>query len=86
MLALESVDLGSDVAEAEILTEELLREEDGRVTAAISLRRRHDAGWPYGAAAPDDAAPETRRVPLVPYHEWAERGPSTMRIWVPEAR
>ncbi|WP_444543265.1 glycoside hydrolase family 127 protein [Microbacterium nanhaiense] len=86
VLALESVDLGSDVADAEILTDEPLREEDGRVTAAISLRRRHDAGWPYGAAAPDDAAPETLRVPLVAYHEWAERGPSTMRIWVPEAR
>ena len=86
VLALESVDLGSDVADAEILTDEPLREEDGRVTAAISLRRRRDAGWPYGAAAPDDAAPETLRVPLVAYHEWAERRPSTMRIWVPEAR
>lgn len=22
-------------------------------------------------------------VPLVPYHGWAERGPSTMRVWIP---
>lgn len=22
-------------------------------------------------------------VPLVPYHAWAERGPSTMRVWIP---
>jgi uncharacterized protein len=22
-------------------------------------------------------------VPLVPYHDWAERGPSTMRVWLP---
>ena len=22
-------------------------------------------------------------VALVPYHDWAERGPSTMRIWIP---
>ena len=24
-------------------------------------------------------------VPLIPYHDWAERGPSTMRVWLPEA-
>jgi hypothetical protein len=22
-------------------------------------------------------------VPLVPYHDWANRGPSTMRVWLP---
>ncbi|MEX1134827.1 MAG: hypothetical protein WED83_08295 [Acidimicrobiia bacterium] len=22
-------------------------------------------------------------VPLVPYHHWANRGPATMRIWIP---
>ena len=22
-------------------------------------------------------------VPLVRYHDWAERGPSQMRVWVP---
>jgi uncharacterized protein len=25
-------------------------------------------------------------VPLVPYHDWAERGPSTMRVWLPSTR
>ncbi|MGV2903396.1 hypothetical protein ACNPM4_17135, partial [Microbacterium sp. AGC62] len=22
---------------------------------------------------------------LVPYHDWAQRGPSTMRVWIPTA-
>ncbi|WP_420837620.1 hypothetical protein [Agromyces aureus] len=25
-------------------------------------------------------------VPLVPYHAWAERGPSTMRVWIAPIR
>ncbi|WP_346335416.1 hypothetical protein [Microbacterium testaceum] len=27
----------------------------------------------------DAAAP----VALVPYHDWGNRGPSTMRVWIP---
>jgi DUF1680 family protein len=41
--------------------------------------------WPYGGA--DDgpsAEPDVDAdVPLVPYHTWANRGPSTMRVWLP---
>ncbi|WP_402374732.1 glycoside hydrolase family 127 protein [Isoptericola rhizosphaerae] len=33
---------------------------------------------------PDGGTPDTFDVPLVPYHRWAERGPSTMRVFVPE--
>lgn len=28
---------------------------------------------------------DVRETPLIPYHEWARRGPSTMRVWVPRA-
>ena len=40
--------------------------------------------WPYG----DDGRRAASRttvidVPLVPYHTWANRGPSTMRVWLP---
>ncbi|WP_416380804.1 hypothetical protein [Georgenia sp. H159] len=24
-------------------------------------------------------------MPLVAYHRWGNRGPSTMRVWMPEA-
>ncbi|MGW0201848.1 hypothetical protein [Nonomuraea sp. NPDC003201] len=29
---------------------------------------------------------EDRTVPLIPYRSWARRGPSAMRVWIPEAR
>lgn len=36
-----------------------------------------------GAGAGADAARSELDLPLVPYHRWAERGPSTMRVFVP---
>ncbi|KJL23023.1 Non-reducing end beta-L-arabinofuranosidase [Microbacterium foliorum] len=42
-------------------------EVEGRV--ALPLRRRSSG--------------DVATVPLVPYHDWAQRGPSTMRVWVP---
>jgi uncharacterized protein len=41
------------------------------------------AAWPYGGgrARVEAAAPLT----LVPYHLWGNRGPATMRVWLPEA-
>jgi DUF1680 family protein len=44
----------------------------------------HARVWPYerGQSAPD--APDGPvPVRLVPYHRWARRGPSTMRVWLP---
>ncbi|MEO6088688.1 MAG: hypothetical protein ABIQ18_36820 [Umezawaea sp.] len=50
------------------------------------MRARFDvpaeAPWPYREAEPlsdDESAP----LHLVPYHRWARRGPSTMRVWLP---
>ena len=44
----------------------------------------HDAPWPY-ATADERLAPTADHEPivLVPYHSWANRGPSTMRVWLP---
>ena len=39
--------------------------------------------WPYGDV-PHPDAPHAAEVPLVAYHDWARRGPSTMRVWIPE--
>lgn len=41
-----------------------------------------------GAPAPssDTGVPAALDLLLVPYHRWAERGPSTMRVFVPTAR
>jgi hypothetical protein len=38
--------------------------------------------WPYGGRPGPDGRAAT--VTLVPYHLWANRGPATMRIWLPE--
>ncbi|MFJ2559417.1 MULTISPECIES: glycoside hydrolase family 127 protein [unclassified Streptomyces] len=46
---------------------------------------RHGESWPY---RPLDAPARLRAadragIVLVPYHSWANRGPSTMRVWLP---
>lgn len=45
---------------------------------------RGTADWPYGMTA-EDAALATTAVDLHPYFSWANRGPSTMRVWIPVA-
>ena len=37
---------------------------------------------PYGGRRVPDGRAAT--VTLVPYHLWANRGPATMRVWLPE--
>lgn len=45
---------------------------------------RDAVGAPVDAvAAPVNAAAASVSVPLVAYHDWANRGPSTMRVWLP---
>lgn len=88
VLCLESVDLPADLADASVddvrLASEELTERDGRVWVDLAVEGEDDAAWPYGPAA---GARAERRVsaPLVAYHDWANRGPSTMRIWLPGA-
>jgi DUF1680 family protein len=83
--ALESVDLPAgwdDVADVAADTSVAPRDVDGRVVIDLARRLTADRAWPYNGdgQAPAEAAVA---VPLVPYHDWAERGPSTMRIWIP---
>jgi uncharacterized protein len=41
--------------------------------------------WPY-ATNPDGKAAEAAPLTLIPYYAWANRGPSSMRVWLPEER
>lgn len=86
VLALESVDLiaGDDVGEVVLDATVLPVEGDGRVWVQIADRTPTSGGWPFGngSAAPDS---ESTRIALVPYHDWGNRGPSTMRVWMPTA-
>jgi DUF1680 family protein len=42
-----------------------------------------DDDWPYHSHRVSTERPDPVVVPLLPYHRWARRGPSTMRIWLP---
>jgi uncharacterized protein len=42
-----------------------------------------DRPWPYPPEAVPAADVEWFDVPLRPYHSWAHRGPSSMRVWLP---
>jgi hypothetical protein len=53
--------------------------------AAVSLKRTAtpESGWPYGEPATESEPPV--RGQLIPYAQWANDGPSTMRVWLPTA-
>lgn len=87
MLCAESVDSpGIDLEALQVLTEEppTVRA-DGTVVVRAVSQAEPTEGWPYGDV---HAAAERRAldVPLVPYNQWAERGPSTMRVWLPASQ
>ncbi|TQE28374.1 glycoside hydrolase family 127 protein [Streptomyces ipomoeae] len=55
------------------------------VLVAGELTAQSDSPWPYAPPADPmttEAADRTH-IALVPYHSWANRGPSTMRVWLP---
>jgi DUF1680 family protein len=84
VLCVESPDLPADVPlERLALDRRAALEVDGdRVTASFVVRAAADQPWPYADTEQSTQA-WTTRVALTPYHEWAERGPATMRVWVP---
>lgn len=87
VLALESVDLGANVANVQVLTDRDPLDESGHVSVFVRDLVPPEDGWSYRSEPADsdvtvrDAEP--RLVPLIAYHDWAERGPSTMRVWMP---
>jgi DUF1680 family protein len=57
---------------------------DGVVGLRVAAREvvvQRGAEWPYGEAPAGRGA--RRTLTLIPYHAWANRGPSTMRVWIP---
>ena len=84
VLCLESVDLpgGIDTEDLIVTGSPVTTGRGARVTLRQRVHAASDA-WPYGEPAVELAAPFDAE--LVPYHSWANRGPSTMRVWIPEA-
>lgn len=87
VMCLESVDLGTDVDGVVIDASAPPVERDGQVSVAARVLTLRDSAWPFGPD-PDVVVGEDDRglVPLVPYYRWANRGPSTMRVWLPVAQ
>jgi DUF1680 family protein len=83
---LESVDLGSDVEEAVLDVEAGVQVVDGEVMATITRRRVQERPWAYSPAPVQvPGVEEPRQVRLQPYREWGNRGPGTMRVFLPTA-
>ncbi|GAA5200560.1 glycoside hydrolase family 127 protein [Rugosimonospora acidiphila] len=86
VLCAESVDLpgGADVQALRIDPKQPPRPVgDGAVAAGVLFVPNGGIEQPYGRL---DAYIEDAydiELPLVPYHRWANRGPSTMRVWIP---
>ncbi|WP_326584392.1 glycoside hydrolase family 127 protein [Streptomyces sp. NBC_00481] len=58
------------------------------VAGEVAVRGgRSEAAWPYQPLGrPRGQQPaDPAEIVLVPYHSWADRGPSTMRVWLPTA-
>ena len=93
VLCLESVDLDAatagaipDVSAIELDPATPPQDVDGAVTVHLRPLSTSPHPWPYTAPAANTSATAERHsvaVPLVPYHDWAERGGSTMRVWLP---
>ena len=90
ILCAESVDIpvpSAQVDQVAVDTSVAPREEGGHVVVrAFVLPPLGDHDSPYAARGEvEPLMGEVVDLPLVPYHRWARRGPSTMRVWLPEA-
>jgi DUF1680 family protein len=89
VLCLESVDLPFDIALEQVELDPASPPTAVADGARCVVRVRRLPAEPAGAYAFDplagDVEPSAREVELVPYHRWAERGPSTMRVWIPRS-
>ena len=87
VLCLESVDV-PEVAHVDTLRLDPShppRESAGRVVVQARPVKFAEPDWPYDGPASETGVGEPIEVPLTPYHDWANRGPSTMRVWIPTA-
>jgi hypothetical protein len=84
----ESVDLpgDTDVDAVRVDTSVPPADRDGMVVVDGQLAKPEPADWPYHDAQSQDGNAAPAEITLRPYHSWAERGPATMRVWLPTTR
>lgn len=83
--AVESVDAGTDVRDLVVpFGAEVVDHGDGDVRLPVrSLALPDPAGLPYDTRPAAVSPGVPREVRLVPYATWGNRGPSTMRVFIP---
>lgn len=84
VLAVESVDLPRDldVNDLVVLDPEPRPAADG-VLVELGVRGRAADAWPYAAGTETPPVESIGAIPLRPYRRWGNRGPATMRVWIP---
>jgi DUF1680 family protein len=81
VMCAESIDQEDGVDLDELQVDTSVAPESGAVKGRALRPDEH--AWPYRDRNTTTERPEPIVVPLVPYHRWARRGPSTMRVWLP---
>jgi len=89
VMCVESPDLPGDADVDAVRVDPSVAPSDGGGTVLVqgSLVDTTTGPWPYvptGTGARNGAGVATE-ITLVPYHSWANRGPATMRVWLPRA-
>ncbi len=89
VLCVESPDLPGDTDVDAVRVDPSVAPTDGGGTVLVqgSLVDTTTEPWPYlptGTGTRNGAGVATE-ITLVPYHSWANRGPATMRVWLPRA-
>jgi DUF1680 family protein len=83
VLALESTDLPAGWSVNEVTADpRSLATDDAGATLDVYRHRPDQKQWPY-YAEPRERQGEHVRARLIPYYQWANRGPATMRTWLP---
>jgi DUF1680 family protein len=82
---LESVDLpdGVPIDGVRVDTSRPPVADGDAVAARLVARAPSSTPWPYGMSATESASEIAFDAFLHPYHDWANRGPSAMRVWIP---
>ncbi|MET7425443.1 beta-L-arabinofuranosidase domain-containing protein [Dactylosporangium sp. NPDC005555] len=83
VMCVESVDQEDGVTLDDLQVDTSVAPEATAVKGRVIRPVEHD--WPFQSRSDTPQGSDPIVVPLVPYHRWARRGPSTMRIWLPVA-
>jgi len=84
VLCLEGIDLPAGLEAVRVDPSILPREDQDTVTVSGHVLAHGDGAWPYLPAIGKPNGDEGPiDLPVRPYHQWAERGATTMRVWLP---